>query len=105
MTNYQEMSNVAKETIELLKYFDKSFVSKISPDFLKQLEELSKDSNITVTIDKNLDLKSQKVSSETKDLICILYYQYVAKDKEKRAIVNLWEDNDILYKEKSKKNL
>ena len=102
MNNHFEMNNVAKETIEVLKYFDLSFVSKISSNFLKHLQELAEKSDITVTIDKNLKLKDPKISSECKDLISMMYYEYIATEEEKKKIADIWKNNEILYQEKIK---
>ena len=100
MEDNQVMFDVAKETTEILKYFNYNFVSKISSDFLKQLKELAKYSDKTVIIDKNKSLKDQKILSQTKDLISILYYKYIATDKEKKELINIWKNNDILYQER-----
>ena len=102
MEDNQEMSNLAKETLEVLKYFDLDFVSKISDNFLKQLEELAKNSKLVVNVDKNKELKDQNISDECKDLISIMYYRYVASEEEKREITNIWKNNEIKYQEKLK---
>ena len=89
MKDNQVMFDVAKETTEILKYFNASFVSKISSGFLKQLKELAKNSDKTVIIDKNKSLKDQTILSQTKDLISILYYKYIATDEEKKELINI----------------
>ncbi len=100
MKDNQVMFDVAKETTEILKYVNYSFASKISSDFLKQLEELARNSDKTVIIDKNKSLKDQKILSQTKDLISILYYKYIATDEEKKELINIWKNNDILYQKR-----
>ncbi len=100
MKDNQVMFDVAKETTEILKYFNSSFVSKISSGFLKQLKELAKNSDKTVIIDKNKSLKDQKILSQTKDLISILYYKYIATDEEKKELIKIWKNNDVLYQKR-----
>ncbi len=97
MTIQSETNNVAKETIEILKYFDSKFLSKISENFLKELTQLAKDSNLEVKIDKNKKLKEQEISDETKSLISIMYYRYFATEEEKKDIIKIWNNNEKLY--------
>ena len=95
-----EICNVAKETIELLRYFDSNFVSKISVDFLNFLRQLAEKSSITVTIDKNKKLKEQNVSEECKSLISLIYHNYFANEEEKKNIENIWNENEQRYQRK-----
>ena len=102
MNNQLEINDVAKETLEVLKYFDLDFIAKISGKFLMNLKKLSEKSNIIVTIDQNLKLKDQKISNECKDLISIIYYKYIATEEEKRTIIDIWNNNEALYQEKNR---
>lgn len=99
MTEQIEISNVAKETIELLSYFDSNFVSKISVDFLNLLRQLAEKSSITVTIDKNKKLKEQDVSEECKSLISLIYHNYIADEEEKKKIEKIWNENELSYQQ------
>ena len=82
-----KINNIAKETVEILNYFDSSFVSKISVDFLSLLKELARKSSITVTIDKNKKLEEQAISEECKNLIALIYRDYIADEEEKRNMI------------------
>lgn len=93
----QEISNVAKETVEILNYFDTDFVSKISPNFINSLKELAQNSNIIVKIDKNKKLNEQNISEESKDLISLIYYNYIATKEKKKEILKIWNKNEELY--------
>ena len=79
-----EMNDIAKQTIEVLNYFNSDFISKISSKFLNKLKELSKNSNIIVKVDENKKLKEQNISKESKELIALIYYYYIAKKEEKK---------------------
>lgn len=48
-----EICDVALETLEVLKYFNTEFTSKISESFLNSLKELAKKSKLEVKIDAN----------------------------------------------------
>ena len=79
-----EMNDIAKQTIEVLNYFNSDFISKISSKFLNKLKELSKNSNIIVKVDENKKLKEQNISKESKELIALIYYYYIANKEEKK---------------------
>lgn len=81
-----EICDVALETLEVLKYFNTEFTSKISESFLNSLKELAKKSKLEVKIDANKKLINQNISEETKDIISLIYYNYFADDKEKMKL-------------------
>ena len=102
MTGQMEISDVAKETVEILKYFDSNFISKISTNFLNFLKYLASKSNINVTIDKNKKLKEQDVSEECKSLIALIYHDYIADEEEKKKIEKIWNENELIYQQRLK---
>ena len=93
-----EICDVALETLEVLKYFNTEFTSKISESFLNSLKELAKKSKLEVKIDANKKLINQNISEETKDII-LIYYNYFADDKEKNEIAKIWKENDEKFQE------
>ena len=96
-----EICDVALETLEVLKYFNTEFTSKISESFLNSLKELAKKSKLQVKIDANKKLINQNISEETKDIISLIYYNYFADDKEKNEIAKIWKENDEKFQEES----
>ena len=100
MTDSQEINDVAKETIYVLKNFNPTFTSKISKRILKDLEELAKTSKKEVKIDKTKSLKDQNILPETKDMIALLYYNYIALPEEKKEIIQKWNENESRYQER-----
>ena len=96
-----EICDVALETLEVLKYFNTEFTSKISESFLNSLKELAKKSKLEVKIDANKKLINQNISEETKDIISLIYYNYFADDKEKNEIAKIWKENDEKFQEES----
>ena len=99
MIEQVEMNDIAKETIEILKYFDPKFVSKIPIKILNTLEQLASSSNKKVMINKSKKLKEQIILEETKDFIAFLYYDYLATEVEKKEILKIWKKNEIIYQE------
>ncbi len=92
-----ETKDIAKETIEVFKYLDASLIENISKSFLDFLEELSQESNIIVNIDSNKKLRDQNISEECKDLISLIYYNYIADENEKKEILKIWNNNERIY--------
>lgn len=95
-----EINNIAKETVEILKYFDSNFVSKIPNNFLNLLRELAEESNIIVKINKDKKLKEQEISEECKNLISLIYYSYIATEEQKIELKKIWNQNEELYQNK-----
>ncbi len=99
-----EMSDVARETIDIINYFNPKFIEKISSTFLNGLNEIAKNSEKITQIDKTKKLKDQNISEESKDLISLIYYNYIATEEEKRKLAKIWNENEIAYqKELSQK--
>ena len=103
MVKQQEISDVAKETICILNYFNPDFTSKIPKNVKIELKQLAKESNIIINIDKNKSLKEQNVLPETRDLIAWMYYSYIATEEEQEEMVQIWNTNEKEYQEKIKK--
>lgn len=104
MTKQLEISDVAKETLDILDYFELTFVSKIPDNVLNGLRKIAGESSLIVNIDKNKELKEQEISEECKDLISLIYFNYIATKEEKEEIQKIWNENELLYqKELSEK--
>ncbi len=98
-----KVDDIAKETLDILKYFDFNFVSKIPNNFLENLKKISKTSTITININKDKPLKEQEISEGCKDLISLLYYNYVANEREREEILEYWNENEEIAKQTTKK--
>ena len=97
MIKQMEMKDIAKEAIEILKCFDHKSVSKIPYKFLKTLVILAQESDINIEVDRRLKLHEQNISEECKDLLALIYYNYMAKDEEKKNILKMWNENGVIY--------
>lgn len=92
-----KVDDIAKETLYILNYFDFSFVSKIPNKFLENLKKMAETSRITVNIDRHKKLEEQEISEDCKDLISLIYYNYVANENDKEEILKCWNKNEEKY--------
>ena len=99
----QENSNIYKEVFITLSCFSNDLIDKIPNNVLEKIADLSLDSNENVYINKDKSLKDQNISEESKDLISLIYYNYIASDKEKEWLFKLWNENENSYQERLKK--
>ena len=86
--------DICKEVFVVLSNFNKDIIKKIPDNIFKILMDGAADSTLDVNIDINKDINEQKISQESKELISILYYQYIAEADEKKELIKLWELND-----------
>ena len=95
MNSYLEIKDVAAETVIVLEHLNNDILKKIPDKFMKPLKDLAQESKHTIQIDINKSLEEQNISEETKDLIALIYYIYIADKNEKKEIIDLWNKNDI----------
>ena len=86
--------DVAKEVITVLSYCDDSFVDKIPDYILKKLNDLAADSLKEVYIDKGKSLMEQNISNECKDLLGMLFFEYMLNSNSKRELLNTLINNN-----------
>lgn len=87
----------------LLKYFPKEYIKKLPEKLVKFFTENSKD-EFKIKIDYRTDLKNQKLSKKTYDLLAVLKYNYWSTESEKEEIRKKIKENEILFqKELSEK--
>lgn len=89
--------NVSKETLEVLKYFDSTFISKIPESFLRAMKDLASKAIVEVKIDTTKSLKEQNISDDCKDMIALIYYNYVATKPERLEMTEIWQNNEKVY--------
>lgn len=96
----QEKNDVYKEVLTVLAYFNDELIEKIPDKILKKLNELAADSKTDFYIDTEKNLDEQNISEESKDLISLIYYDFVADKNEKNELLKIWNENENKYQEK-----
>lgn len=102
MENIQNISDIAKETLTFLAFFDNKMIENIPIHIITKLCEEAADSKLDFYIDVNKSFKEQKISERSKDLISLIYYDYIAEEDEKKEILNQWNLNEKYYQNAQK---
>ena len=82
----------------LFKYFPEEYLSRIPENILLFFSE-KHDEKFEIEIDFNSDLKSQKLSKKTCDILAILKYNYLSTDEEKEKISKKMVENELAYQD------
>ena len=93
----QGTEDIAKEVTTVLEYADDNILKKIPEKFLLTLEKVAEKSNKEIEIDMNKELTEQEISEESKDLIALIYYSYIANEEEKIKLLEKWNENEKKY--------
>jgi len=99
MENILNISDVSKETLTFLAFFDNKMIEKIPSYIITKLCEEAADSKLDFYIDVNKSFKEQKISEKSKDLISLIYYEYIAEEDEKKEILKQWDLNEEKYQQ------
>ena len=89
-----EKKDVYKEVFVVLSNFNKEIIEKIPSRVFNKIANLAADSEIEVNIDMTKELEDQNISEESKDMISLLYYKYIADDNEKLELIKIWSNNE-----------
>lgn len=102
MKQIQEINDVCKEVLTILAYFDNGLIEKIPARVFDQLKELAADSKSDFYIDTEKNLDEQNISEKSKDLISLIYHNFVADENEKNELSKIWNENENKYQEELK---
>ena len=89
-----KICDISKETLTFLAFFDSNIIKKIPDYVIEKLSKYASDSKLDYYIDKNKKFEEQDISEESKNLISLIYYSYIAKSDEKEEILKKWNFND-----------
>lgn len=97
METVQNISDISKETLTFLAFFDNKMIEKIPVHTITKLCEEAADSKLDFYIDVNKSFKEQEISEKSKDLLSLIYYDYIAEEDEKKEILKQWNLNETNY--------
>lgn len=74
------------EVYTILKYSDEEIIKKIPTKFISMIEKY-KDEKYMLRIDINKSLEEQKLLGETREILALLYRDYLASEEERTKII------------------
>lgn len=102
MQMVQNISDISKETLTFLAFFDKKMIEKIPANIIKRLCDEAADSNLDFYIDASRTFEEQEISEKSKDLISLIYYYCIAEEDEQKEILKQWNLNETNYQNDQK---
>lgn len=93
----ENISDISKEVLTFLAFFDNKMLEKIPTHVITKLCEEAADSKMNFYIDINKKFEEQQISEKGKDLISLIYYSYIAEENEKKEILDQWNLNEKNY--------
>lgn len=100
MEKIQENKDTCKEVLSILAFCDEELIKKIPTQVMRKLVEIAADSEESYYIEKNKKLCEQYITEESKDLISLIFYSYIADENEKKELLDAWNKNEDVYQEK-----
>lgn len=96
-----EYSNSLYQVNEILKYMAPNLKARIPKRIISYFEN-NKSKNYSWSIDKSLPLESQDLLTPTKEILTLLYRDYICDDIERIKIQKTLSENDIKYQKELK---
>lgn len=89
-----EYSYAISETLEVLKYMEDTLLNKIPLEVIKKLKE-QRDSSYTEKFTQLEEVDLNQLSDKAKDVLAVLYRDYIADEDEKIEFDRMIHENEI----------
>ena len=93
-----EYSNSLYQINEILKYMEPNLKARIPKKFISYFEN-NKSQEYNWNIDKSLPLEKQDLLPTTKEILAVLYKDFICDDVERVKLEKTLSDNEIKYQE------
>lgn len=104
MKTHEKISDICNEVLSVLSMCQEEILEQLPQEVFEKLRSFAADSNIEIFINTDKELLDQNISQESKDLIALIYIQYVANEKEKVELQKILSENEKQYKENLKQS-
>lgn len=94
----KEYKEAVSELLDILENTDEDLVKKIPPELIVFWEE-NKSEEYIPELDHNLSLEEMKLKTKTRQLIAMIYVNYLCDDKKKKEIKKILRENTEKQKE------
>lgn len=88
----KEYQEAVSELLDILENTDEDLVKKIPPELIVFWEE-NKSEEYVPELDHNLPLEEMKLKTKTRQLIAMIYVNYLCDDKKKAEIKKILKEN------------
>ncbi len=102
MININKMPYIAVEINEILKYMSDDILSRIPNDVKTYFFNIASKDYI-FRYDENKSLEEQRIQKETKEMLLIIYKDYVCNEQEKREFIQKRRKIDYEIEEEKRK--
>ena len=89
-------SNALYQISEILKYVDDNLKNKIPEKFINYIES-NKSKDYNWEIDTNLPLEEQDLLQPTKEILTVIYRNYICNNSEREELDKVLNENEINY--------
>ena len=97
-----EYSNALYQINEILKYMAPNLKARIPKKFISYFEN-NKSQEYNWTIDKSLPLEKQDLLPTTKEILTVLYKDFICDDMERVKLEKTLNSNELKYQEELRK--
>lgn len=97
-----EYSNSLYQINEILKYMEPNLRARIPKKFISYFEN-NKSQEYNWNIDKSLPLEKQDLLPTTKEILAVLYKDFICDDVERVKLEKTLSNNEIKYQEELRK--
>lgn len=91
-----EYSNSLYQISEILKYIEPNLKARIPKKFISYFET-NKSKDYNWNIDKSLSLEKQDLLPTTKEILTVLYKDYMCNDIERIELEKILNENEVNY--------
>lgn len=99
----QDSCDTCKEVLTVLSCFDESLIEKIPEKVFSNLSKLASSSTRNYSFQLDKKLAEQDISEDSKDLLALIYYDYIADSAEKIELQKIWNTNEKIYQSELEK--
>ena len=96
-----EYLNSLYQICEIINYIEPNLKSRIPQKFITYCED-NKSKNYNWNIDKNLPLEKQELLPTTKEILTVLYLEFICTDMQKNELEKILNENEIKYQKELK---
>ncbi len=104
MNNQDTIYTACGEALAVLALCEKNLLNKIPNEIIKELASYAAESNKEILINPSETLINQKISEQGKDIIALLYYNYIADENEKVELKKMFDENEKTHQKENQTN-